>query len=110
MMLGAHFLTAMKNTPTSHTSVLQKVSTTKELSPFTVTHSSYAESSLITCVDTMSLPTAPMSSTLARKVYKVVKKIQKCYTNHNMWEGSHHLKILVTLIDNPFYFSFLLFF
>jgi len=75
MMLATHSLTTMNKTPPApHTPVLQKVSTTKELAPFTVTHSSYAESSPTTRVDTMGLPTTPMSPTLARKVYKAANK------------------------------------
>jgi len=60
--------------PAPNTPVLQKVSSAKDLVPFSVTQSSYAESSPTTRVDTMGLQTAHMSPTLAMKVYKAVKK------------------------------------
>ncbi len=75
MLLAGHSLMAMKNAPpASHTSVLQRVSTSLDLAPFTVTHSSYADYSPITRVDSLGLTTAPMSPTPARKVYKAANK------------------------------------
>jgi hypothetical protein len=53
MMFTAHSLSALKNSPPApNTPVLQKVSSAKDLVPFSVTQSSYAESSPTTRVDT----------------------------------------------------------
>jgi len=84
MMFAAHSFSALKNSP-----VLQKVSSTKDLVPFSVTHSSYAESSPTTRVDTMGLQTAPMSPTLGRKVYKTAKKSRSVTQLILMDAGSH---------------------
>jgi hypothetical protein len=73
MMFAAHSLSALKNSPPApNTPILQKVSSAKDLVPFSVTQSSYAESSPTTKVDTMGLQTALMSPTSARKVSTLV--------------------------------------
>jgi len=90
MMLAAHSLSALKNSPpTPNTPVLQKVSSAKDLIPFSVTHSSYAESSPTTRVVTIGLQTAPMSPTLGRKVYKATKKSKSVTQLILMDAGSH---------------------
>lgn len=89
-MLAAHSLSALKNSPpTPNTPIFPMASLVKDFVPFSVTHSSYAESSLAARVDSMGFPAVPMSLTLGRKVYKATKKSRSVTQLILMDAGSH---------------------
>jgi hypothetical protein len=75
MLLAAHSLSALRNSPPAPTTpIFTAAPPVKEFVPFSVAHSSYAESSPTDRVDTMGFSSVPMSPTLGRKVYKAAKK------------------------------------
>jgi hypothetical protein len=90
MLLAAHSLSALRNSPpTPTTPVFPTAPLVKDFAPFSVTHSSYAESSPTARVETMGFPTVPMSPTLGRRVYKAAKKSRSVTQLILMDAGSH---------------------
>jgi hypothetical protein len=90
MMLAAHSLLALKNSPPAPTTpIFPTAPLVKDFVLFSVTHSSYAESSPTPRVETMGFLTVPMSPTLGRKVYKAAKKSRSVTQLILMDAGSH---------------------
>jgi hypothetical protein len=95
MLLAAHSLSALKNSPaTPTTPFFLRVSGPADLAPFTLAQSSVAESSPTTQVDSVGLQssTAPLS----RKMYKAGKNLE-VLLNCFCWK-QNHLQWLIPLL------------